>query len=172
MGEFEDWDFGNGDVRGRSESPLHYEQPMPLELSSGGSGWLTAIFLFTTLVFGGLYVRTLLHNGGDGDDDDHAPSGKYVAIFYDDDEVSTYSREQMAFLNSVELTDYLEEHTDEWHRIDVDDSVDKLPEVFRTMEAKHRTSLPWVVVVAGGKFASEPVVDSEQSYELFKKWLE
>ena len=172
MSRFDDLDLGDGGKPIRATVGISkYDDLKPLSLNGGG-GWLTSLLLFTTIVFGGLYVRTLIRGGGTDDGgDDPAPKGKYVAIFYDDDEMSEYTSAQRNFLNSVDLTNYLEENTDAWHRLDIDDSVSKLPSVFRQMAEKHRTSLPWVVVVAGGKFASEPINDSEQTYELFKKWL-
>ena len=47
-----------------------------------------------------------------------------------------YTSSQRNFLNSVDLTNYLEANTDEWHRLDVDDSVSKLPSVFQQMAEK------------------------------------
>lgn len=111
----------------------------------------------------------LLRDGSDTDPDVDPVDGKYVAIFYDDQELQSYSASQREFLNSVNTANWLEEHKADWQKIDEQDDVSKLPKPFQVMAEKHRSKLPWIVIASGKKFASEPIESNDQAMKLLER---
>lgn len=111
--------------------------------------------------------------GGDAVEPDVDPvNGAYVAIFYNDTDLGEYSKSQRDFINSVNTSNWLEEHKVNWKKIDTDPmDVSKLEKPFQVMAEKHRSKEPWIVIAAGKKFASEPIESDVQAMKLLEKWI-
>lgn len=144
-----------------------------LERKQNSRAWsLLGLLLGMCLCFGlGYGVSAWLDSGGEVVPDVEPVKGSYVAIFYQDSDIQTYSASQLEFLNSVNTANWLEEHKVDWQKIDEEDDVSRLPEPFRIMAEKHRSKLPWIVIASGKKFASEPIESNEQAMKLLEKWV-
>jgi hypothetical protein len=106
------------------------------------------------------------------DPDTEPVDGAYVAIFYNDTDLGSYSASQREFLNSVNTANYLEERKVNWKKIDTEPlEISNLEKPFQVMAEKHRSKEPWIVIASGKKFASEPIDSNDQAMKLLQKWI-
>lgn len=149
------------------------DRPPPAEPKKEGSPW-AGIFAATTILFALLWIRTLIPvtDGETDEDPDVEPvSGAYVAMFYEKGKLDDYSKEAREALMSVEITNVLEQAEANWLKIDVEQDLSKLDDVFRRMADMHRSKMPWAVAMKGRKVSSEPITSTEQLKALLERRL-
>lgn len=121
----------------------------------------------------GALVGSWRSSGGDVVEPDTDPASKtYVAMFYDDKQLGSYTKSQRDFLNSANTSIWLDERKVVWRKIDVEPlDVSQLEPEFQTMAEKHRSKMPWIVIARGTKFASEAIENEEQAMRILQKWI-
>jgi hypothetical protein len=121
----------------------------------------------------GALVGSWRSAGGDVVEPDTNPSSKtFVAMFYDDKQLDSYTKSQRDFLNSANTSIWLDERNVVWRKIDVEPlEVSQLEPEFQTMAEKHRSKMPWIVIARGTKFASEAIENEEQAMRILQKWI-
>lgn len=132
---------------------------------AGAPGWLVAALAFMTVFFAVLAMKAYWPSDdrvGPGPGPDPV-DGAYVAIFWDDEQLQSYSASQREFVQSAVVAAYLDDKATEWYRIDVDENTDGLPAIFREFADMHRSraDAPWLVAQSGRKLKSEPIVSVE-----------
>ena len=169
-------DVLEGDAKPQANQPTPVVTQVPVLTEAAVShdsralkllGMIAATVVSFVIGFG--ICAFLLRDSSDVDPDVDPVDGKYVAIFYDDQELQSYSASQREFLNSVNTANWLEEHKADWQKIDEQDDVSKLPKPFQVMAEKHRSKLPWIVIASGKKFASEPIESNDQAMKLLER---
>ena len=148
----------------------------PSQTKNGMDCLLPTVLVVIALAVGfglGALVGAWRSAGGDVVEPDTDPvDGAYVAIFYNDTDLGSYSASQREFLNSVNTANYLEERKVNWKKIDTDPlDVSNLEKPFQVMAEKHRSKEPWIVIASGKKFASEPIDSNDQAMKLLQKWV-
>lgn len=151
-------------------------QPLPAQpvaQRGGVSPWLAGVLAFLAVLFFVLWLGAAgfvpIPSPGPGP---NPIDGDYVAIFYDDEEMQGYSRDQQAAISSAAVAQFLTEKVTGWKKIDVDqlDELSNLDPVYKDLADMHRAKLPWVSVKnRAGRTGSEPVESPDQIIELVNR---
>lgn len=95
----------------------------------------------------------------------------FVGIFYEDTDMGSLTDTQRRFLQSADVTAYLQEKAKDWKKLDAQDDVSAIHPVYKEMKDQHMSRLPWIIIKSGSKMASEPILNYDDSMALLKKWL-
>lgn len=128
--------------------------------------------------FGVLICFLLMRTPGDVDPVDPVDpvSGRYAAIFYQDTDMPSYTKEQQEFIQSALVSEWFDEKKVTWIKFDEDDvdtdaEIDALPDPWPVLAEKHRTSSPWIVIASGKQFVNDKIESFDQVKKLAGKVL-
>lgn len=149
------------------------------QLQTGGiHPFWVGLMAFIAATFLGLWVSTLSLFPGPGPGPRPGPDigpvdGAYVAIFYDDAAKHTYTKDQIAAIDSAAVAEFLDTKVTGWKKIDAVPMQDLsgLAPVYTAMADEHRAKLPWAVVYAGKRKGSEPVVSADELMKLVERTI-
>lgn len=152
--------------------PLQYQPPFQTSEPGRVHPFWVGLLACMAATFLGLWISTLSLFPGLGPGPDIGPvDGSYVAIFYDDAAKHTYTKDQIAAIDSAAVAEYLDTKVTGWKKIDAVPMQDLsgLAPVYAAMADEHRAKLPWAVVYAGKRKGSEPVVSADELMKLVER---